>query len=64
MGQKHLISNEADYFLYYEELIKIVPTLKDKLTQENSFEFSKQLYEFTRIIYEQYKNEEQQLKTK
>ena len=64
MGQKHLISNEADYFLNYEELIKIVPTLKDKLTQVNSFEFSKQLYEFTRIIYEQYKNEEQQLKTK
>ena len=64
MGQKHLILNEADYFLNYEELIKIVPTLKDKLTQENSFEFSKQLYEFTRIIYEQYKNEEQQLKTK
>lgn len=64
MGQKHLISNEADYFLNYEELIKIVPTLKDKLTPENSFEFSNQLYEFTRIIYEQYKNEEQQLKTK
>lgn len=64
MDQKHLISNEADYFLNYEELIKIVPTLKDKLTQENSFEFSKQLYELTRIIYEQYKNEEQQLKTK
>ena len=64
MGQKHFVSNEADYFLNYEELIKIVPTLKDKLTQENSFEFSKQLYEFTRIIYEQYKNEEQQLKTK
>ncbi len=64
MGQKHLVSNEADYFLNYEELIKIVPTLKGKLAQENSFEFSKQLYEFTRIIYEQYKNEEQQLKTK
>ena len=64
MGQKHLISNEADYFLNYEELIKIVPTLKDKLTHENSFEFSKQLYEFTRIIYKKNKNEEQQLKTK
>ncbi len=64
MGQKHLVLNEADYFLNYEELIKIVPTLKDKLSEENSFEFSKQLYEFTRIIYEQYKNEEQQLKTK
>lgn len=64
MGQKQLVSNEADYFLNYEELIKLVPTLKDKLTKENSFEFSKQLYEFTRIIYEQYKNEEQQLKTK
>jgi heme oxygenase len=61
MGQKHLVSNEADYFLNYEELIKIVPTLKDKLTKENSFEFSKQLYEFTKIIYEQYKNEKEKL---
>ena len=63
MDQNHLISNEADYFLNYEELIKIVPTLKDKLTQENSFEFSKQLYEFTKIIYEQYKNEKEKLNT-
>ena len=64
MDQKHLLSNEADYFLNYEEIIKIVPALKEKLSKEDSFEFTKQLYEFTRIIYEQYKNEEQQLKTK
>ena len=64
MGQNHLLSNEANYFLNYEELIKIVPALKDKLSKEDSFEFSKQLYEFTRIIYEQYKNEKEQSNTK
>jgi hypothetical protein len=31
------------------------------LTEEDSFEFSKQLYEFTKIIYEQYKNEKEKL---
>ena len=63
MDQKHLLSNEADYFLNYEEIIKIVPALKEKLSKEDSFEFTKQLYEFTRIIYEQYKNEKEQSNT-
>ncbi len=59
MDQKKLLSDEEDYFLNYEELIKIVPALKNKLSEEDSFEFSKQLYELTRIIFEQYKNEKE-----
>jgi len=59
MDQKKLLSDEEDYFLNYEELIKIVPALKKKLSEEDSFEFSKQLYELTRIIFEQYKNEKE-----
>lgn len=59
MGQNNLLPNEEDYLLNYYELIKIVPALNEKLSEEDSFEFSKQLYEFTRIIYEQYKNEKE-----
>jgi hypothetical protein len=59
MGQNNLLPNEEDYLLNYYELIKIVPALKEKLSEDDSFEFSKQLYEFTRIIYEQYKNEKE-----
>lgn len=57
MGQNFLKPNESDYLLDYEELITIAPILKEVLKEEDSFEFSKQLYEFTKIIYEQYKNE-------
>jgi hypothetical protein len=63
MGQKFLKPNESDYLLDYKELISIAPILKEVLTQEDSFEFSKQLYEFTKIIYEQYKNEKEKLNT-
>jgi hypothetical protein len=59
MGQKNILPNEEEYLLNYNELITIDPALKEKLSEENSFEFSKQLYEFTRIIYEQYKNEKE-----
>jgi hypothetical protein len=59
MGQNNLLPNEEDYLVNYYELIKIVPALKEKLSEDDSFEFSKQLYEFTRIIYEQYKNEKE-----
>ena len=59
MGRQILPSNERDYLLDYEELSAIIPNLKEVLTEEASFEFSKQLYEFTKIIYEQYKNEKE-----
>jgi len=63
MGQKFLKPNESDYLLDYKELIAIAPILKEMLTEEDSFEFAKQLYEFTKIIYEQYKNEKETLNT-
>jgi hypothetical protein len=63
MGQKFLKPNESDYLLDYNELIAIAPILKEVLKEEDSFEFSKQLYEFTKIIYEQYKNEKEKLNT-
>jgi hypothetical protein len=63
MGQKFLILKESDYLLDYKELIAIAPILKEVLKEEDSFEFSKQLYEFTKIIYEQYKNEKEKLNT-
>jgi hypothetical protein len=63
MDQNQLKSNEFDYLLDYETIIQIAPKLKEVLTQENSFEFSRQLYDFTKIIYEQYKNEKKELNT-
>lgn len=63
MGQKFINPNESDYLLDYKELISIAPILKEVLKEEDSFEFSKQLYEFTKIIYEQYKNEKEKLNT-
>jgi len=63
MGQKFLKPNKSDYLLDFEELITIAPILKEVLKEEDSFEFSKQLYEFTKIIYEQYKNEKEKLNT-
>ena len=63
MGQKFLKPNESHYLLDYNELIATAPILKEVLKEEDSFEFSKQLYEFTKIIYEQYKNEKEKLNT-
>ena len=47
----------------FEVFLAIAPILKEVLKEEDSFEFSKQLYEFTKIIYEQYKNEKEKLNT-
>jgi hypothetical protein len=63
MGQKLINPNDSDYLLDFEELIAIASILKEVLKEEDSFEFSKQLYEFTKIIYEQYKNEKEKLNT-
>jgi len=63
MGQKLINPNDSDYLLDFEELIAIAPILKEVLKEEDSFEFSKQLYEFTKIIYEQYKNEKEKFNT-
>ena len=61
MGQNFINPNESEFLLDYEEIISIAPILKEVLKEEDSFEFSKQLYEFSKIIYEQYKNEKEKL---
>lgn len=61
MGLKSIEANEIEFLLDYETIIQVAPSLKDVLTKENAFEFSRQLYEFTRIIYDKYKNEEKEL---
>ena len=63
MGQKQIKSNEADYFLDYETIIQIAPSLQKTLSKKEAFEFARQLYDFTKIIYEQYKNEKKELST-
>ena len=61
MGLKSIEANEIEFLLDYETIIQVAPSLKDVLTKENAFKFSRQLYEFTRIIYDKYKNEEKEL---
>lgn len=64
MDHPLLHSNERDYLLDYSELIEIAPELKETLSEEASFEFSQQLYELTKIIYRQYKNDKKKYNTK
>lgn len=61
MDLKSIEANEIEFLLDYETIIQVAPSLKDVLTKENAFKFSRQLYEFTRIIYDKYKNEEKEL---
>ena len=64
MDQKIINFNESDYFLDYKELVVINPMLKEILKEENSFEFSTHLYEFSKIIYDQFKNEKEEHNSK
>ena len=56
MDQKEKVSH-IQHLLRYDEIIAIAPNLSKQLNEETAFEFSKQLYEFTQIIYEKYKDE-------
>lgn len=61
MDLKSIEANEIQYLLDYETIVQIAPVLKDSLTKENSFEFAGELYEFTKMIYDTYKNEKKEL---
>jgi hypothetical protein len=61
MDLKSIEANEIQYLLDYETIVQIAPVLKDSLTKENSFEFARELYEFTKMIYDTYKNEKKEL---
>jgi hypothetical protein len=58
MGQKEKVSNK-EHLLSYNEIIAIAPNLSKQLNEESAFEFSKQLYEFTNLIFEQYQDEKE-----
>ncbi len=58
MGQKEKVSNK-EHLLGYDEIIAIAPNLSKQLNEESAFEFSKQLYEFTNLIFEQYQDEKE-----
>lgn len=58
MGQKEKVSNK-EHLLSYDEIIAIAPNLSQQLNEESVFEFSKQLYEFTNLIFEQYQDEKE-----
>ena len=61
MDLKSIADNEIEYLLDYETIIQVAPSLKGILTVENTFEFSRLLYDFTKIIYDKYKNEKKEL---
>lgn len=58
MGQKEKVSSK-EHLLSYDEIIAIAPNLSKQLNEESAFEFSKQLYEFTNLIFEQYQDEKE-----
>lgn len=58
MDQKEKVSHIQN-LLSYDEIIAIAPNLSKQLSEETAFEFSKQLYEFTKLILEQRKNEKE-----
>jgi len=58
MDQKEKVSNK-EHLLSYDEIIAIAPNLSQQLNEESAFEFSKQLYEFTNLIFEQYQDEKE-----
>lgn len=63
MGQKGKVSNK-EHLLSYHEIIAIAPNLSKQLNEESAFEFSKQLYEFTNLIFEQYQDEKEKSNSK
>ena len=63
MGQKEKVSNK-EHLVSYDEIIAIAPNLSKQLNEENAFEFSKQLYEFTNLIFEQYQDEKEKSNSK
>lgn len=63
MGQKEKVSNKQ-HLLSYDKIIAVAPNLSKQLNEETAFEFSKQLYEFTNLIFEQYQDEKEKSNSK
>lgn len=63
MDQQYFQSNELEFLLDYDTIIAIAPNLQTVLSKETAFEFSKQLYQLTKLVYEKYKDEKEEFNT-
>ena len=63
MDQQNFQSNEFEFLLDYDTIIAIAPNLQTVLSKETAFEFSKQLYQLTKLVYEKYKDEKEEFNT-
>ncbi len=63
MDQQNFQSSGLEFLLDYETIIAIAPNLQTVLSKETAFEFSKQLYQLTKLVYEKYKDEKEEFNT-
>jgi hypothetical protein len=63
MDQQNFQSIELEFLLDYDTIIAIAPNLKTVLSKESAYEFSKQLYQLTKLVYEKYKDEKEEFNT-
>jgi|GEM_PF-4028678 hypothetical protein len=63
MDQQNFQSSELEFLLDYDKIIAIAPNLQTVLSKETAFEFSKQLYQLTKLVYEKYKDEKEEFNT-
>ena len=63
MDQQNFQSSELEFLLDYDTIIAIAPNLHTVLSKETAFEFSKQLYQLTKLVYEKYKDEKEEFNT-
>ncbi|WGK94721.1 MULTISPECIES: hypothetical protein [Flavobacterium] len=63
MDQQNFQSSELEFLLDYDAIIAIAPNLQTVLSKETAFEFSKQLYQLTKLVYEKYKDEKEEFNT-
>lgn len=63
MDQQNFQYSEFEFLLDYDTIIAIAPNLQTVLSKETAFEFSKQLYQLTKLVYEKYKDEKEEFNT-
>ncbi|MEY4964131.1 MAG: hypothetical protein RLZZ323_1450 [Bacteroidota bacterium] len=63
MDQQNFQPSELEFLLDYETIIAVAPNLETVLSKETAFEFSKQLYQLTKLVYEKYKDEKEEFNT-
>jgi hypothetical protein len=63
MDQQNFQSSELEFLLDYDTIMAIAPNLQTVLSKETAFEFSKELYQLTKLVYEKYKDEKEEFNT-